>query len=80
MDWQDHLAEDELVDGRPEFTRRDLKTINHAIAAGVLEVRYSDRTVRYNSTSDLLKARQTIQTYLDSQNGTARIRQALLYS
>lgn len=68
------------MDNPPIWTQQDLIAISQAISSGVLEVRFANGTTRYNSISELLKARQAIQSYLDSQNGTVRIRQTLLYS
>jgi len=68
------------MDATPLWTNADLVSISQAISSGALEVRFSDRTIRYNTISDLLKARQVIQAYLDAQNGTVRIRQTRIYT
>ncbi|HEY4359412.1 MAG TPA: hypothetical protein VGN17_00485 [Bryobacteraceae bacterium] len=68
------------MDNPPIWTQQDLIAISQAISAGVLEVRFANGSARYNTTADLLKARQAIQSYLDSQTGTVRIRQTLLYN
>jgi hypothetical protein len=39
------------------FTQAQLDALETAIASGTLEVRYGDKTVRYQSTSDMIKAR-----------------------
>ena len=43
------------------FTTKDLEKIEEAIASGALRVEWNDRTVVYNSISDLLKARELIR-------------------
>ena len=43
------------------FSERDLRSIEDAIASGTLKVRYADREVWYQTTADLLKARETIR-------------------
>ena len=42
------------------FTQAHLTAIEEAIAGGYLEVRYDDKVVKYQSMSDLLKARTLI--------------------
>lgn len=46
------------------FSQDDLDKIEQAIASGALEVRYKDKSVKYNSLSDLLKARDLIKREL----------------
>ena len=46
------------------FTQAHLTAIEEAIAGGYLEVRYDDKVVRYQSMSDLLKARSLIASSL----------------
>ena len=48
------------------FTQSDLDAIDTAIASGELTVSHNGRTVTYRSMSDLLRARQTIQTLLSA--------------
>ena len=55
------------------FTQAHLTAIEEAIAGGYLEVRYDDKVVRYQSMSDLLKARQLIASKLSEQSGAMRI-------
>ena len=47
-----------------EFTTDDLTTINAAIASGQLEVRFNNRVVRYQSTNDMISARDLIRADL----------------
>jgi hypothetical protein len=46
------------------FTQAHLAAIEEAIAGGYLEVRYDDKVVRYQSMSDLLRARNLIASSL----------------
>ncbi len=46
------------------FTQAHLAAIEEAIAGGYLEVRYDDKVVRYQSMSDLMKARNLIASSL----------------
>ena len=55
-----------------EFTTDDLTKINTAIASGQLEVRFGDRTVRYQSTSDMIKARDIIRADLGVMQADTR--------
>lgn len=57
------------------FIQADLDRINTAIASGVLEVRFSDRTIRYQSTADLLRAKNEIEIALSTAGGSAIVRQ-----
>lgn len=47
-----------------EFTTDDLATINSAIASGQLEVRFNNRVIRYQSTSEMIAARDLIRADL----------------
>ena len=42
------------------FTQAHLAAIEEAIAGGYLEVRYEDKTAKYQTMSDLMKARNLI--------------------
>lgn len=46
------------------FTQANLAAIEEAIAGGYLEVRYDDKVVKYQSMSDLMKARNLIANSL----------------
>jgi hypothetical protein len=52
------------------WTTDDLAAIDDAIASGVLEVRFQDRTTTYRSMDDLIKAHNLITEALASQQGT----------
>jgi hypothetical protein len=52
----------------PQFTQAQLDALNAAIASGVTEVRYQDRTVRYDSMRDLLTARAIVYQSLNPPN------------
>lgn len=51
------------------FTQDDLDAIDEAIATGESSVKFSDRTVTYRSTDDLLKARRVIAHQIRRQAG-----------
>jgi hypothetical protein len=55
------------------FTQAHLTAIEEAIAGGYLEVRYDDKVVKYQSMSDLLKARTLIASKLSDHPGAMRI-------
>jgi len=57
-----------------EFTTDDLTIINTAIASGQLEVRFRDRSVRYQSTNDMIKARDLIRADLGVAQTDTRTR------
>lgn len=46
------------------LTQTDLDVLDRAIATGVLEVRYGDRTVRYQTTAELVRARAMVAAQL----------------
>jgi len=56
------------------FTQAQLDALEAAIASGTLEVRYGDKTVRYQSTSDMIKARDLIRDQLNSTSATQKSR------
>ena len=54
------------------YTEQDLATLRKAIASGLQEVRYGDKTVRYQSVADMLRAEQQILSNLSAQAGRKR--------
>lgn len=52
-----------------EYSQSDLVAVRKAISSGLLEVRYGDKTVKYPSVSDLVKAEQHILRNLNAQKG-----------
>ena len=46
------------------FTQANLAAIEEAIAGGYLEIRYDDKVVKYQSMSDLMRARNLIANSL----------------
>ena len=54
------------------FTQAQLDALEAAIATGTLEVRYGDKSVRYQSTADLIRARDIIKDQLSSSNPVSR--------
>lgn len=62
------------------FTQSQLDALDAAIATGALEVRFADRSVRYNSIADMMKARTFVALELMRQNGQTPIRQVRFYS
>ena len=47
------------------FTENDLALLDEAIASGMRRVAYADRTVEYQSLSDMLAARRLIKAEID---------------
>lgn len=58
------------------FSADDLTAIEEAIATGATLVKYQDRTVQYNSLTDLLKARELIRDELGLTNAKGNRRYA----
>lgn len=54
----------------PTWTTDDLAAIEGAISTGAMKVKYADREVHYQTTSDLLKARQIIKAALGCGGST----------
>jgi hypothetical protein len=54
------------------FTQAHLVAIDEAIAGGYLEVRYDDKVVKYQTMSDLLKARALIVAQLNQGSSPIR--------
>ena len=48
------------------FTQANLAAIEEAIAGGYLEVRYDDKVVKYQTMSDLMRARNLIASSLSA--------------
>ena len=46
------------------WTQTDLDAVEAAIASGELEVQYSDKSVRYRSITELLRARDVLKSAL----------------
>ncbi len=59
------------------FTQAQLDALDDAIATGAKEVRFQDRTVVYNSTDELIKARNLVSTILNSDS---MVRQTRVYT
>jgi hypothetical protein len=58
--------------GTTFFTLEHLKTLEEAIASGVMEVKYNDRQVKYNSMNDMLKARSLMRQALGLEAKSGR--------
>lgn len=56
------------------FSQSDLDALEKAIATGVLTVRYADRSVTYQTLSDLMRARDLVKAELNVAAGTPRKR------
>lgn len=54
------------------FTTDDLLRIERAIAKGERRVTFSDRTVEYRDISELMQARDAVQTEIRKQSGATR--------
>lgn len=53
------------------FSAEHLQAIEEALASGILEVRRGDRTVRYQDTASLIRARNLIAGELEKQAGSS---------
>ena len=58
------------------WSQTDIDTLKSAIAGGKSLVRYGDRTVQYQSTSDMLRALRVMEAALAS---TKRVRASRAY-
>ena len=56
------------------WTQTDIEALEAAIKRGVLSVRFSDREVRYQSTSEMLKALQTMRDAIEVTESTSASR------
>jgi hypothetical protein len=56
------------------FTQSQLDALEAAIASGTLEVRYGEKSVRYQSTADMIKARDLIRDGLSANSPTPKTR------
>lgn len=54
------------------FTTDDLTRIERAIAKGERRVTFSDRTVEYRDISELMQARDAMQTEIRKASGAGR--------
>lgn len=52
------------------FTYSQLEALEAAIASGTLEVRIGDKMVRYQTTADLIKARDLVRDQLECNSCT----------
>ena len=64
----------------PLWTQTDLRNITLAIASGQLEVRFNDRTIRYRSIDDLVKAKAVIENYLFQESSDVPVRQIRIWT
>lgn len=64
-----------MIPSPPNYTIQHLIAINQAIGSGALTVEYDGRRVTYRSIEDLLKAKVTIESYLNSSSGKVVVRQ-----
>lgn len=64
----------------PEWTAADLASIDAAIASRAKSVRFADREVTYRSTAELIQARTLILNYLNTQSGSAPVRQSRVFT
>ncbi len=54
------------------FTQDQLTALEAAIASGTLEVRIGDKMVRYQTTVDMIRARDLLRDQLNAGNPTTR--------
>ncbi len=52
------------------WTQSDIEALEDAIKKGVLRVRFSDREVQYQSSSEMLKVLQEMRSAVESQTTT----------
>lgn len=62
------------------WTNTDLATLDAAIASGARRIRFSDREMEFQSTSDMLLARTEIVNYLAQTGGPPQIRMVQIYT
>jgi len=55
------------------FTQTQLDRLEEAIAEGVLEVKYQDRTVRYRSLNQMIQLREMMRRELGKRPKTSRV-------
>jgi hypothetical protein len=54
------------------FSQAQLDALEAAIASGTLEVRVGDKLVRYQTTADMIRARDLLRDQLTAANPTER--------
>lgn len=54
------------------FSQEQLDALETAIASGTLEVRVGDKVVRYQTTADMIRARDLLRDQLNAQNPVDR--------
>ena len=54
------------------FTQSQLDALEAAIATGTLEVRIGDKMVRYQTTVDMIRARDLLRDQLNAASPTSR--------
>jgi len=64
----------------PLWSQTDLQNITAAIASGQLEIRFNDRTIRYRSIDDLVKAKSVVENYLFQQSADVPVRQIRIWT
>ena len=60
-------------------TQEQIDALNDAIASGERQISNGGQQVTYRSISDLIKARDDLQTQFDQQNGVQRPKQYRMY-
>lgn len=61
------------------FSQAQLDALEAAIATGTLEVRTGDKSVRYQSTADMIRARDLMRDQLTAASPTERNSSAAFY-
>ena len=54
------------------FSCTQLELLEAAIASGALEIRIGDKTIRYQTTGDLMRARDLVKEQLECGNAGVR--------
>jgi len=60
-------------------TQEQIDALNAAIASGERQISNGSQQVTYRPISDLIKARDDLQTQFDQQNGVQRPKQYRMY-
>lgn len=61
-------------------SQSQIDALDAAIATGAKSITFEGRTVAYNSTSDMIAARNHLQQLLNAQNGVMPTRQIRVYT
>lgn len=57
----------------PTFSQEQLTALDEAIAQGVLEVKYADKTVTYRSLNEMMRIRSLMLSSVSSKRPSRRL-------